>query len=466
MATVMATRKRKAAATILVADGAGGMRPVADHRFDAGAWTYQATIPALRASDWMAHISAVVESRGWFSSSLAQLDAAENSGSKTVHLCAAPETSVIEIAWEKSRRGDLHVKARAGGEPKPSTATVTEFLAQVDDRLRLGTRESAYRRWWLTYEGLPWRGELWLSDQLRLGPPSRFAAALNEPQIVLVDMIVNGIGSSGLQDAFVSQLRELALVLSPIIGQHFRVQLQSHKAWVPETDANNQFIDCRLQSLGYVELHHSASMPARGSAPALPLLDVTRPGLGRQGIWADDVCVKVPRDFPDLWAQFRALPAERSRQFLNACNAYSIARSMFPDQRTAYATFLVIACEALKPRNRQSDKANIYDVIATLIDRTTAQQLMDLPIKPQKVRSGHVHKAELVASEMSTYFGDDVFRDPSFDEMLMKLSGITRLALIEWLRRGGIDRINWMPRPKQKKRSVAKARGNTARRSK
>jgi hypothetical protein len=78
--------KQKSNAQIHVADGAGGMRPVADLRFEAGQWPIELTIPAKDAENWMAHLSAEVEEHGWSSSSFSQLDATENSGTLSVGL--------------------------------------------------------------------------------------------------------------------------------------------------------------------------------------------------------------------------------------------------------------------------------------------------------------------------------------------------------------------------------------------
>ena len=64
--------KQKSHALIQVADGSGGMRPVADLRFDAGEWPIELVIPARDADTWMAHLNAEIEERGWSSSGLSQ----------------------------------------------------------------------------------------------------------------------------------------------------------------------------------------------------------------------------------------------------------------------------------------------------------------------------------------------------------------------------------------------------------
>jgi hypothetical protein len=150
----------------------------------------------------------------------------------------------------------------------------------------------------------------------------------------------------------------------------------------------------------------------------------------------------VPADIEQLWNHFVRLPDSRQEQLLRAGNAYLIAKSMWPDQRTAYATFLVVACEALKPIGKRYDQVNAYDVIASLLNPNEAQRLRELSVHPQKVRSGHVHRGELAAGELLPMLVHDPFMDPSFDEMLRTLTAISRLCLIEWLRCGGSYRVS------------------------
>src|SRR5436309_9036419 len=89
--------KQKPSAQIQVADGAGGMRPVADLRFEAGEWPIELVVPAKDAETWMAHLSAEMEERGWSSSGLSQLDGAENSGTLSVHTASGPSPPGLDI---------------------------------------------------------------------------------------------------------------------------------------------------------------------------------------------------------------------------------------------------------------------------------------------------------------------------------------------------------------------------------
>jgi hypothetical protein len=447
----MASRFQKPRAAVHVADGAGGLRQLEAQGFDDGVWPVQRAIPAQDAAEWMAHWNAIAESRGWSAGGLAQLHAEHNAGSMTVHLSPGADAPVIECAWEKLRGGDLQVRVRPGLTHPPAAGVLDNFLAQIDDHLHRGVRDKAYRRGWLRYyEGLPWTGELWLSDQLRLGRPSRFPPALIGPQVVLIDAMVEGIGHRGLSDAFTDLLRDLKLVLSPLLGIALSDRMQFRTDWVPEIDDQFHYTDCRPRPVGYVELEPQAEFPTRGRTNPLPLIDVARPGLEPFGVRPEDECVKVARDIPELWERFRTLQSDDRDQFRRACNVHGIAQSMWPGQRTAYTAFLVVACETLKPRGRRARDANIYDVVTTLLGRDTAETLKASRHPPQEVRSQHVHRGELVGSELPSRLSGDDFRDPSFDEMLWQLSSVTRLCLIEWLRRGPIARLERFMRPAER----------------
>ena len=69
-------------------------------------------------------------------------------------------------------------------------ADAAAFLVRVNDNFHAGVTNRFYERAYLYYEGLPWRGELWLGDDLRLGPPSRHADALFAPQIIVIDAVL------------------------------------------------------------------------------------------------------------------------------------------------------------------------------------------------------------------------------------------------------------------------------------
>src|SRR5437667_6323131 len=105
-------RKQKPSAQIDVADGAGGMRQVTDLRFETGEWPINLVVLAKDAEAWMAHLGAETEERGWSSSSFFQLEATENSGTLSVHTAAGPSPATLDIAWDRIRGKELHLRAR------------------------------------------------------------------------------------------------------------------------------------------------------------------------------------------------------------------------------------------------------------------------------------------------------------------------------------------------------------------
>ena len=76
--------EQKINAEIVVADGAGGMRPVVDLRFEEGEWPIQFDVPADDAEAWMAHFDAEIQERGWARDGISQMEATENSGTCSV----------------------------------------------------------------------------------------------------------------------------------------------------------------------------------------------------------------------------------------------------------------------------------------------------------------------------------------------------------------------------------------------
>ena len=459
----MASKKRKSAAVLQAADGVGGLRAIEDHRFSDNPWQLSTVVPAAEADLFMAHLEAETRTRGWTASSLGQLNAEDNSGSMTVYVGAGQPTSAIEIAWDKPRRRPLHLRARPGGDPPAPNLLVEEFFATVAARHKERRLDRAHRRFWFVYEGLQWSGELWLGDSVRLGPPSKHPESLLGRQALIVDAMVEGIGFAGVTATFQRIYRELRLALSPIIGVHLETPPQWKSDWVPEIDDKGHITDCRLRSVGYTEIGLPPGLPARGAEPAAVRETVTRPGLGRYGIWPDDHTQRVPDDIEALWDQFQVLSPALKEQFLHACNAYSIAQSLWPEQRTAYAAFLVISCEALKPKGARYDRANVYDVVASFTDDLTATSLRKLRIPPQSVRSKHVHRGVLVADEVPSLLLADPFGDPSFDETVTVLSQVTRICLIDWLRRGGQYNLVWLPHSNsrsKRRNSSARARPN------
>lgn len=163
------------------------------------------------------------------------------------------------------------------------------------------------------------------------------------------------------------------------------------------------------------------------------------------GIWPDMSEQWVPEDFEDLWSSFKRLPSAKREHWLGAGNAHVVSQSLWSSQRTASAVFLVIACEALKPRGKKFDRLNAYDVMASLVGAGEAERLRGLVVPPQKVRSDHVHRGERADDHAVRMFMNSHSMDPSFDEMLRPLSVVCRMCFIEWLRCGGDYRVVRVP---------------------
>ena len=394
--------RRPTSASVLVSDGAGGMRPIVDRRFDDGEWPVHLRVPARRAASWMAQLDAECELRGHATSSLSQLDPTENSGTSHVSLGKGANPTAVEIVWERARDKLLLISARPSGEPSPALAEIRAFLAAVTRACRANRKKRMHRRAYLTYEGLPWRGELWLSPNLCLGPPTMRGDYLNDPQIIIVDAVVEAVASRGINAEFGRVLRELIIFLDVIIGIRMSQQ-QDKRVWVNTVDDKGRYTRCELRQSAYYELDPEPKMPVPGSHRAVPNKHVQRPGLGALGIRPDDAELTVPDDIHGLWHQLQSLPEPRRRQFLQAGNAYSIAQLMWPDQRTTITSFLVVACEALKPSGRKYRGANVYDVIASLQGAAVAETLRTLALYPQGVRSQLFHHGTVVSDELYEY---------------------------------------------------------------
>jgi hypothetical protein len=269
--------------------------------------------------------------------------------------------------------------------------------------------------------------------------------------------MIEGIGQRGVTANFQKRIHELRIFLGFVLGLRLEMS-KFERGWVYEADAEGRVTDCKLRNIGYVELSPQVRFPKRGCIPPVERRDVTRPGLGPHGITSDMHEEWVSGDIEQLWQSFMALPPAKRAHLLRAGNAYLIAQLMWPDQRTAFAAFLVVASEALKPTGKSGDRLNVYDVVASLVSPNEAHRLRQLAFQPQQVRSKHLHRGELVAGELLPMFFDDHFRDPSFDEMLRIFSCISRICLIEWLRLGGKYKVVRMPREKHRPKASTTSR--------
>lgn len=207
--------------------------------------------------------------------------------------------------------------------------------------------------------------------------------------------------------------------------------------WTYERDAEGKAANSELRPLGYLEVASGRGMPQPGDARPIPSYPVQRPASDRLGIGFEEQEQTVPQDAAALWQSLRNLRSEQREHFLEAGSAYQAALSLWPDHRTAYAAFMVVACEALKPAGKRGAECNIYDVVEGLLGIDAAQLLRQLRLHPQRVRNRHLHRGELAAGELVSTFWEGNFGDPSFTRTAYALSPITRACLFEWLRLGG-----------------------------
>jgi hypothetical protein len=392
------------------------------------------SVPVEHAESWMLHLHAAVNERRWNWSGSISLDVSENSGHLEVHTQCEKGHDVV-ISWLRPRNGSLEIEVRWSPLEVPDAAVV-ELLDAIDGRLRAGTKLRAHRRTSFLYRGLPWRGELWLGDALRLGPPSKFNKLPLGQQAVLVDVAAEGIGDMGARSNLDGVIEELRVFLCVVMGCEFEYGERT-LGWASDMDEHGHVTRCELRMLGYREEVASQGMPVRGSTPPIRRYSDPRPDPGRDGYWPDIDQERAPDDIEVLWNTLLALDPNRRSQFLRAASAYSVALHLTHIQPSAHATFLVVACEALKPSGTRYDNMNVYGVVAALLGSQAADDLRGLAAPPQRMRNEHVHRGSLHGGEFGASCFVDFFGDPSFREMQMKLAPTTRACLVEWLRRRG-----------------------------
>jgi hypothetical protein len=438
--------RSKPKSKIMVADGAGGLLEVVDRRFDRREWPISFQVPAAEAENWFRHLEFERERRGWSSAGMSQLQSRENSGS-LILLDAGVEK--LSIVWDRARGEALNVRARPTADMDLSDAQ--ECFRRTNERSSAGATERQYRWGVLEYEGRAWRGELWLDDDLRIGPPSKqYEGASRGPRIVVVDAIVDCISQGQSPAVFGQLLEELAAFLAVVVSISFHLPRQG-QVWTWALTAEGT--DCSVRHLGYVEAANRPGMPARGTCVPVPMgpADVT------------DEELTVPQDIVSLWEKYRSLTAERRWQFLRAASKLQEARLLWDEQRgTASFALMVVACEALKPADPLYSEHNIYDVIDALLGKGARErlqtQLFDPKIHsklhPQSVRSAHLHRGEFHGSEFAHEVIMSNFRDPTFDEATRELMKITRAAITEWLCRGGVFTMPMRNRKRTRRRRM------------
>ncbi len=404
------------------------------------AWPISFEIAPSIADAWTRTFSAECAKRGWGMSSQAQTRSTETSGTITVNPVVAEQTTHMEIQWTRSRIGPLKCEARVVGGGGFSVDDARAFLRSVGDALASPSTQSFHLRNFIFYFGLPWRGELWLDDTLRLGPPSKqYEAALYGPRVIAVDATVPGLTQTEAGCAFEFRLREVACFLSVVLRQRV-YSAQHQQVWGLEIQPDGTAQAKALQ-LGYVDDGGGSRMPTRGQHPSVPMERVTRPDLALVSPGASNTERSVPHDILELWQLFSGLGPEARQQFLEVAKTWQLALLSAGEHQTASTALLVVACEALKPVGHNSSKKSnrVYfgDILKALVGDGVAQEVDSFRPHPQGVRDNHLHNARALGRELTPITMFSTYMDPTFDQMVDGLRTVTPAAIIEWLRRGG-----------------------------
>jgi hypothetical protein len=403
-----------------------------DRRFQDN-WPIRLQVLKQAADNWMRYFSAACEEHGWSLSGLTQHERQEDSGTVTINKQA---TALITVVWERKRGGMMNIRARPEAPLELSLPDLQALLDQVVARCAARVTQEFFRWGCLEYEGLAWRGELWLDDKVRLGPPSRQdETALLGPRVVLVSALVQAVSTRDAGYVFEKDLQELCAFLSVIMRTNVE-HTNQRRTWTWEIGANGTTIS-GVRSLGYIEQHGPTQMPVRATVASVPLYSVTRPDNAIRGIDGMQTEIALPEDVFELWEHFRALDDQQRRKFLQVAAKWQEALMHWQERSTLSFALMVIACEALKPSNQQFNDHGIDDVVEALLGAPTAARLKHDWFRAHHIRSVHLHLGELRGSEFEIRTLLPSFYDPTFDEARRELFRVTNETIIQWLRRGG-----------------------------
>jgi hypothetical protein len=421
--------KRKARTILSVADGAGGMMEVKDRRFEGGDWPIKFEIPAEQeqADRWSRYLAWECHRRGRSRSGLGQLERAENSGTITIISGGKPE---LEIVWERKRDRPLKVKARIAPSSTLSVSEAWQFFSEVNNNCSAAVTAPLYARGYLEYEGMAWRGELWLDDKTRLGPPSlQDESGTTGPRIVHMDAIVDCVGEPDIIYTRQQMLLEVSAFLSVVIRKAVRLP-GCGRAWVFKSD---DMKGCEVRSLGYLEPANPLSMPNSGAMRPVPLYALDNRPRGIDGSTNE---ISVREDTAELWKLYCSLGAEQRLQFLQAAAKWQEAMIHWQDRPSLSFALMAVSCEALKPSG-STQRQNCYDVIEALLGKGAVGRIRQNPFPAQHVRSTHLHSGEFHGSEFIMMNFMSTYDDPSFREAIQEMARVTPDAIIEWLKRRG-----------------------------
>jgi hypothetical protein len=142
----------------------------------------------------------------------------------------------------------MKARARLASSSHLSLAEAALFFEEVNDHCNSAVTKPIYVRGTLQYDdGLAWRGELWLDDKTRLGPPSlQDETATIGPRLVHVDAILECIGEPDVAYARQQMLLEVSAFLSVVMQK--AVRLPDHgRVWVWTADLKG----CEVRNLGH-----------------------------------------------------------------------------------------------------------------------------------------------------------------------------------------------------------------------
>jgi hypothetical protein len=336
----------------------------------------------------------------------------------------------------------LQVRARLSPAADLPLSDAEQFFREVNDNCRVALMEAVYARGTLQYNGLAWRGELWLDNNTRLAPPSlQDETATIGPRIVHVDANLECIGQPDVPYARHQMLVEVSAFLS--VATRKAVSLLGHgRAWTLTPDMTA----CEIRHLGYLEPANPLSLPAHDTAKRVPLYPADNPPLGIHGSTNE---ISLRADIADLWILFRSLGAGQRLQFLQAAAKWQEAVIHWQDRPSLSFALMAVSCEALKPSGAD-ERQNCYDVIEALVGKQIVDRIRRNPFPAQHVRSTHLHSGEFHGSEVIMMDFMRTYEDPSFREAHGEMARVTPAAIIEWLkRRGAFDLA-----PTKKRRTV------------
>lgn len=422
----------------MVADGDAGLVQVEDLRFDHGDWPISRAVAAEDADEWFAQLQNACSEHGWSWSGIGQLDGAENSGTLHIRESEGGKPPVASLIWERPRLGPLEVKIRPGPTLRMSDAHA--LLSTVSTRVSSRYRQAFDRRGYLEYDGRPWRGEIWLNNHLRLGPPAKFPSSIFGPQAIVVDSRILGIGPRHANSEFERQKSELAIFLTVVLRNNIYVPRNEQLwVWAPGPKGTTE---CQVQQRGYWEIVGSNSLPKPGLSPATPLVKTQRPDLADVSPLQEMEEVVLPDDIRALWQAFEQLDSEKRRQFIEAGRTLQLALRIWSEFSSVSLALLVVACEALQPRRRSSKKrygrrSSFFQMVETLLGRERAQHLRTLKLNPQGLRDEHLHLGKLFGDELDPIAFTSTYRDPTFKQVHDVVTKSAAAMLLEWLRRRG-----------------------------